>query len=87
MMNYSAKVTQPRRPNWNLKPGCLEPKSVLPTVMPAPEVCERQSYTHCDVTILISTFYIAISSLSGITKGKEKYCMAHLHSLRNKRKV
>lgn len=38
MMNYSTKVTQPRRSNRNLKPGCLDPTSMLPCIMLAPEL-------------------------------------------------
>lgn len=38
MMNYSTKVTQPRRSNRNLKQGCLDPMSMPPPVMLAPEL-------------------------------------------------
>lgn len=37
-MNYSTRVTQPRRSNQNLKPGCLDPMSTPPLVMLAPEL-------------------------------------------------
>lgn len=38
MTNYSTKVTQTRKPNQNLKPGCLDPMSTPPLVMLAPEL-------------------------------------------------
>lgn len=44
MMNYSTKVTQPRRSNRNFKRGCLDWTSTPPSVMLAPELSYIISY-------------------------------------------
>jgi hypothetical protein len=84
--NCSAKVTQLRRSNWNLKPGCLEPESMSPT----PDTLAPQLYhtpddlwhvqdcvTHIlNVTIPVFSFCVTLSLLGRQQRGEGKCWMS-----------